>query len=197
VKDKLRILLASVDFWIALAISGGLFIATSTVTNSLAKDLYAMGVTVISVVFALFLAAMAIITASGSDDFVEFLEEEGHFTLVIWGFKVTLFLLFLTLLASIGLYAFTSFWIAQQYETQNHIWLSMLTFFVTWSLIATYQSAADSLTYSRLRTAYIAAKRGHTPAFEGTTKALVPASSEAARSVKKAKAASASRSRKT
>jgi len=76
-----------------LAIVGAIFIAVvfpCALPIDFAKDIYNVGISVLSIVFSVFFAALAIIMASSDDDFVRFLEKDGDYTLLINTFQVSL-----------------------------------------------------------------------------------------------------------
>src|ERR1041384_3873475 len=74
------------------------------ISNGFARDLYGVGISVLSIVFSIFVAALAIIMSASDDEFLKFLESDGLYTLLLWGFKFTLFLLFVALMYSLILY---------------------------------------------------------------------------------------------
>lgn len=156
-KIKIKLILRGLDLWLAVVVAIALFVCVPnhSVLNVVAKDLYGIGMSILSVIFSVFIAALAIIMSSGSDDFIDFLEAEGHFTLIVWGLKFTLGLLFVALIISIVFYSLTSFWIGLKYEEQSVFWLSVYSFFAMWSLLATFQSAISSILYSQYRIKFI------------------------------------------
>jgi hypothetical protein len=111
------------DFLVSFAISIGLYFAiASDISNSFCQDIYGIGISVLSIVFSIYFAALAIIISSSDDDFVNYLEDQGAYTGIIWTFRYSLFVLFVALLFSLLMYALTSAWInSSNVLTQNDV----------------------------------------------------------------------------
>ena len=101
---------------------------------------------------------MAIIMSSSDNDFIEFLEEKNTFTELLWSFKFTLFVLFLSLILSILLYSGTSYWIETNHnETwlQDYRLLLLLQFCFLYGMIATWFSIIDTVKFSQFRSEFL------------------------------------------
>lgn len=125
------------------------------VSNEFAHDLYGIGISVLSIVFSVYFAALAIIISSSDDDFVRFLEEEGDYIAIISTFEFSLAALFVALFYSLIMYAFTSAWISYKFESQPYWWLGIFTFLFLYGLFAALNSTRDSITYAKFRTRYL------------------------------------------
>lgn len=73
------------------------------------KDVYGMGITVLSIVFSIYAAAFALLMTSSDDDFARFLDEEGDFKALTASFKIVLLSLFLALGYAMCLYVASSY----------------------------------------------------------------------------------------
>lgn len=128
------------------------------VSNEFAHDLYGIGISVLSIVFSVYFAALAVIISSSDDDFVRFLEEEGDYTAIISTFQFSLAALFVALLYSLVMYAFAASWISSKFESQPHWWLGIFCFLFLYGLFAALNSTLDSIKYAKFRTRYLTRK---------------------------------------
>lgn len=75
-KNKLK-MIVGFDLILSLVIVTALILCLpGDLSNSFSRDIYNVGISVLSIVFSIFIAALGIIMSSGSDDFIAFLEEE-------------------------------------------------------------------------------------------------------------------------
>jgi hypothetical protein len=128
------------------------------INMNFALSFYNVAMTVLSIIFSLFFTAMAIIMSSSDNDFIEFLEEKNTFTELLWSFKFTLFVLFLSLILSIILYSGTSYWIETNHnETwlQDYRLLLLLQFCFLYGMIATWFSIMDTVKFSKYRSDFL------------------------------------------
>lgn len=156
---KLKSVFWAWDFLLAcvLSLAAG-YILPYWVANDFAHDLYGIGISVLSIVFSVYFAALAIIISSSDDDFVRFLEEDGDYTSIISTFEFSLAALFAALLYSLIMYAFTASWISDKYESQPFWWLAIFSFLFLYGLFAALNSTLDSITYAKFRTRFLASK---------------------------------------
>jgi len=146
----------SLDFAVALIISVLVsYVLPFWVSNELAHDLYNIGISVLSIVFSVYFAALAIIISSSDDDFVRFLEEEGDYTGIVNSFQFSLGALFVALLYSLVLYAVTAAWTSAGHREQQFWWLSIFAFLFPYGLFAALYSTIDSIKYAKRRTKYL------------------------------------------
>lgn len=167
----LKSILCSWDTGGAVVVAGTLAIALpSLVPNALCKDIYGIGITVLSIVFSVYLAAMALIMASSDDEFVVFLEARGYFRKLISYLRYSLWALFLALLAGLGLYTWTSFSMAtaQQaagvlHSTGSQAWwlLNSFVLLFAYSLFSAFSSILDSMKYAERRVEFLQQKVRH------------------------------------
>jgi len=157
---KIKQIIISWDIWLAFTISLGttLFLPYRIPIN-FAYDIYFMGLTILSIVFSIFFASLAIIIASSHDEFVIFLEEEGQFTTLIETFRFTLILLFLALIISIILYTYRSYSKAQGYVDQCKFFFSVFSFMALYALFGVVTATGESITYSNYRSRFLSLKR--------------------------------------
>ena len=136
----------SLDFGVAiLAGSGIAFFCPVTIPMILAKDFYIVGVSVLSVVFSVFFAALAIIMSAGDNDFIAFLNEDGSYSEIIWSFRFTVLALFIALLVALLEYGYVSIRISQKAELHSKWFVLAFVMCFTYSLIAVIQAVLDAL----------------------------------------------------
>ena len=114
---------------------------------------YNIGISVLSIIFSLFFAALAIIMTSSDNDFIDFLEENNDFTALLNSFKTTLLILFISLFYSIVLYVITDYFtnISDAMKFQNVVYFLLFEFLFCYSLFATGLSVKDTITFSKFR----------------------------------------------
>lgn len=155
-------IIVSWDFLVTLVITIVLFIVIENqIPSEFAKDIYGVGISVLSIVFSVYFAALALIITSGDDDFVHFLEEEGDYTGIISTFKFSLLALFLALAYSIAAYAFTSARIVYGNNLgvdivyQPRILITFFVFLFSYGLLAALRATLDSITYALFRVKFL------------------------------------------
>lgn len=121
---------------------------------------YNIGISVLSIIFSLFFAALAIIMTSSDNDFIEFLEEKNDFTALINSFKFTLLMLFLSLIYSIALSVFSDFIRIENTKplVQNKTFFLIFLFLFSYSLFATGLSVKDTIVFSMFRAKFLGKK---------------------------------------
>ena len=78
---RFKQVLGSLDLWAALGLAVVFAVLLDDwVPNEFAKDIYSIGISVLSIVFSVYFAALAIIISASDDDFVAFLEETGDYS---------------------------------------------------------------------------------------------------------------------
>ena len=118
-------------------------------------SIYEVSITVFSLLFSIFFSSLAIIISSGDNSFVNFLEQDGSYSEIIWAYKITLISLFSSLVISIFLYV-----LAQEKLSSDFIfvpkWVNLIFALSTiYSLLATFESTFDVLRYAKYRAKYI------------------------------------------
>lgn len=137
---------------IVLTIAGTYLLNENFLLGSRAKDIYGVGVSVLSIIFSIYFAALSIIISSSDNEFVRFLEEKGQFTELIKTFKFTLVLLFVSLIVAISLYVYT----VLSFRTVQTKWFFILFLFLTtYALFAVLSSALDSIKFAGFRAKFL------------------------------------------
>jgi hypothetical protein len=131
------------------------------------KDVYALGATVMSIVFSMFTAALAIIVSSPSDKFIVFLEEDGLFSDMLFGFRLTLGALFMALVTSFILFAWSSAQLAASVLTQHEFGAILFGFVFTYALGATASTTYASIQYAQRRAEFLRLTAGRSNPEEG------------------------------
>lgn len=156
---RFKAIILSWDFGITLlSVFATYLVLPEYINMNFALSFYNVAMTVLSIIFSLFFTAMAIIMSSSDNDFIEFLEEQNTFTELLWSFKFTLFVLFLSLILSIILYSGTSYWIETNHnETwlQDYRLLLLLQFCFLYGMIATWFSIMDTVKFSKYRSDFL------------------------------------------
>ena len=155
---KLKNIIWSWDFGISLiAMLASFIILPTFLRTDFAASFYSVGISVLSIVFSLFFAALAIIMSSTDNEFILFLEKKKQFTTLLWSFRFTLTLLFVSLIYSIILFTCSDFAI-KYYDGKS---LQHKGFFVAfvglfcYSLLATALSVKDTILFSHYRTKFL------------------------------------------
>jgi len=159
---KISNIILSWDFVIAIILTlVTALILPSYLELEFSKSFYSTGITVLSIVFSIFFAALAIIMASSDNDFIEFLEENGDFTALLDTFKITLVMLFVSLIYSIVLYVITDYKLTTikcEPVKQHKTYFLIFEFLFCYSLLATGLSVKDTIIFSNLRARYLSKK---------------------------------------
>jgi len=120
-------------------------------------SLYSTGISVLSIIFGLFFASLVVIISSPDNKFIKFLEKEGYYTELLLTFKITLFILFLSLIFSIVLYLYSDF--QQKSIGENALMTrSGFLFFVflfSYSLASTAISVKDTIAFCKYRIDFV------------------------------------------
>lgn len=157
---SLRQLLISWDFGVAAVVFiGTLLLAPEWVPNNLVKELYGTGISVLSILFSVFFAALAIIMSSSDDDFVAFLEEDRSYTRLVSTFRFTLILLFAALFVALFLYAYTSIRLEGHVSQQSRWWSCAFGALFVYALLAAFSASLDSVMYSQYRSRFILSRQ--------------------------------------
>lgn len=132
-------------------------------SDAVAKEIYGAGISVLSIIFAVYFTALAVIIAASDDDFVEYLREKGVYDTLMGIFKFTLWLLFASLLSSFILFAYS----AVRSDTtspssQPHWIMEVFSFFFSYALFATMYTTRDALSYARYRVLFLSKQKQKT-----------------------------------
>jgi hypothetical protein len=156
-KNALKSIFISWDFFVAIFVAIALYLfLPSLIPAKIVKPIYEVSISVLSVIFSVFFAALAVLITAGDNEFVRFLAEEGLYKRIIFTFKVTLNLLFIALLFSIG-----SFITILPYtETDAQFvyakgMVVLFAFITLYALLASINSTMDAIKYAEFRAAYL------------------------------------------
>lgn len=158
---RIRDIIISWDFAASVIIAIGLiFYLPDSIPLLFTARIYEVGISMLSIIFAVFFAALAIIMSSSDDDFVKFLDADGDYTRILNSFKYTLCLLFIALITSFALYSRVSYQLSLSsqniYESK---WLFVIFGFISsYSLFATTLVINDSLMYAKFRSRFLRLK---------------------------------------
>lgn len=153
---KVKYIFWSWDFIISIICSLITYVVLPYWINStFAKDIYSVGISVLSIVFSVFFAALAIIMSSSDDDFVSYLEQKGHYTIIIESFQFSLAVLFIALIYAVGIYSFTSYWLSVDFKQQQNYWFIIFVFLFFYGMLAAASSTINAITYSKYRSKYL------------------------------------------
>lgn len=157
--DRIKMLFGW-DLLIAFLLTGAMcYVVPPAIPNIFAKDMFSVGISVLSIVFSVFITALAIIMSSSDDEFLTFLEEDGLYTLLLWGFKTTLILLFIALMYSLTVYTMTSHQLSNPNSVQSKWWVVAFVLMFSWSLLATLSTTFASIKYAQKRIVYLTKKK--------------------------------------
>lgn len=156
-------IIRSWDLILALALTFITFLCTPDyLTLDFCKSFYNIGVTVLSIIFSIFFAALAIILTSSESDFILFIEEEGGtFTALLDSFRFTLSLLFTSLIISICFFVLTDYTIIYSENSkgiQHKSFFLIFEFVFLYSLFATGLSVWDTISFSKYRVRFLKLK---------------------------------------
>lgn len=148
------------DFIASLFITLVLYLLSPhQLTGGFLKDFYGIGISVLSIVFSVYFAALAIIISSSDDDFVRFLESEGHYTAILGTFKFAIFMIFIALVYFIILFSVSTYKVGVDSKyTQSYLWLISSAFLFSYSLFCVFNSTIDALKYSHYRVQFLEQK---------------------------------------
>jgi hypothetical protein len=153
---NLKAVILSWDLAGALGVFGlAYYFLPNLVGHDFALLCYNTGVSVLSILFSVYFAALAIILSSSSDEFVTFLEKDGSYSAIINLYKYTLGILFIGLVWSIAASIITSFVIKVELKGQNKIFLSLFLASFFYAVFCSYNSARDAILYSMYRMKFL------------------------------------------
>lgn len=144
--------------WASVALTAvSAFFLPTRILSSFACSFYTVGITVLSIIFSLFFACLAILISFSDNDFIKYIEQRGHFTKLIKFFKFTLLILFFSLIYSIVSYQYFDFFVRSisEQHTQHKIFFLVFEFLFSYSLLATAYSVRDTIKFSERRTTFM------------------------------------------
>lgn len=160
---RIKSIIKGYDFAISILLTlATAYILPDYINMKFALSFFNVCMTILSIIFSLFFAAMAILVSSSDNDFIDFLEEKKVFTELLWSFKFTLSILFLSLIISIFFYLGTSYWLEtyDKFRWLQYKWLSLLLlFFFIYGMLATWMSVIDIVKFSSFRLKFLKQQR--------------------------------------
>jgi hypothetical protein len=152
--------LISIDFILSLLASALLWrFAPNEISNNTATDVYNMGIAVLSIVFSVFFASLALISSSGDDDFVLYLDSKKVYKELISLMKFSMTSIFVALLIAIFSYINTYLLIEMELKSQSKVLMVIFIFFFMYGLLASLTVALDSMKYTNLRVSFLKKKQ--------------------------------------
>ena len=123
------------------------------IANSAASSIYSVGISVLSIVFSVFFAALAIILSASDDSFVTFLEETGDYTGLVRTFRFTLWALFGAL--SLAIISYVSATVLPVTDLQPLWRIKLFASASTYALTATFLATLDATQYCLMRAKFL------------------------------------------
>lgn len=162
--DKTKSFIISYDFFISLLVGVVLYLfLPEYLSMKFVLEYYGTIISAIAIIFSLVFASCSILMSSSDDDYINFLNEKDDFDNLLWTFRITLISLFISLLYSLILYTGTSY-ILESASTagnwaQHKVLFISLTVITAYSLIATYLSVENTLSFSKYRSRFLKMKK--------------------------------------
>ncbi|MCC6317345.1 MAG: hypothetical protein IT361_06585 [Gemmatimonadaceae bacterium] len=149
-------MLIGIDVIAALIVLAVLLASLPTfVPVQVAKEFFGVSASVLSIVFSVFTAALAVIISSPDDKFVRWLESEGIYRDILFGFKSTLLALFTALVSSIGAFSWTVFQIEAGVRLQHRSGLLIGSTLLAYALVATLLSTLAAIRHAHARADFL------------------------------------------
>lgn len=175
-KSYFSIYILSPDFLFSLGIGIVLwFILPPYIKITATVTAYNLGITVISILFSVFFAVLAVLMSTTDSEFINFLEQDKRFfSTLIRSFKIVLFVMFVTLIYSISLYLGNDYYLNKHglNSQQSKILVIIFQLLFTYSLFATGMCTYDALKFSSLRIRYVTLQESKKRAKERKEKEL-------------------------
>jgi|ERR1035438_7853201 hypothetical protein len=156
---RIRRVIFSYDLILAaLAALATAILCPSVISISMAKDFYGVGISVLSIVFSIFFAALAIVMSAGDNEFIAFLHREGAYTEIVWNFRFAVMVLFISLIVTLAEYVYVGFRFSHKAEWHSKWFLVLFFFCFSYSLLAVCLAILDAIKYSSNRVKFLNSK---------------------------------------
>lgn len=133
--NRTKEIIISWDTFIAAVIATFSYIyLPNIIPLNIIKELYFTALSVLSISFPMFFAALAIIISKSDDNFVDFLDEDSHYSVLLFQFKFSLYVLFITLILTLLIYGFILLNINNHYFGQEKYQFVIYIFLFFYSL---------------------------------------------------------------
>ncbi len=154
---KFKNIICSWDFALSAFCTGiTAFFLPTLIKSTFACSFYSIGINVLSIIFSLFFASLAILMTTNDNDFIKYMEEENLFTDLLNSFKITLYSLFVSLIYSIIANQYFDFFVKTYSDKhlQSKYFLLVFEFLFSYSLLATALCVKDSIKFTKYRSKY-------------------------------------------
>lgn len=121
----------------------------------LIKQVINIYITILAITFSLFFAAFAIIISSNDDSFMMFLEDDKIFSDVLWTYKFTLYISFITLILSVADFIISCALLESGYTDQYYIIFVINTALFLYSTFSIFNSIKDSIKFIEFRLKFL------------------------------------------
>jgi hypothetical protein len=118
------------------------------------KDLFGVGISVLSTIFAIFIAALAFIASANDNEFIEFMQVDNFYSILMNSFKFVLIFLFVSLLVSVAFYAICSYK-ADSLSLISKWYMIIFSAMFSYSMVATLLATKDAINFSEYRIRYM------------------------------------------
>ncbi|MEE9905520.1 MAG: hypothetical protein K4305_08880 [Chlorobium sp.] len=145
------------DLWVSIFLATFFyFLYQDNINLEKCEKIFEVCIAFLSIIFSVYYAAYAVLVASGDDEFIRFLEEDGSYMDIILTFRYTLILLFISLFFSVILYFYSLLALIEGISVSL---MSIYFFFVMYALFAVMQSSLDAVKYSEYRVRFLKIKK--------------------------------------
>jgi type III secretory pathway component EscU len=157
--SRIKMILWSWDILAALVAAAISYKFTpEVITNKFCVTIYGTAIGILSIIFSIFFASLAIIMSLPDNDFINFIENpERLFTSLLSYFKLTLMILFLSLLFTISLYVYSMY--GSETDAGNRGVFVLFSGIFIYSLVATIIAVNITLSFTERRVKYQADKK--------------------------------------
>jgi len=152
----LKSIFTSLDIILSFLIGYIVYILSpELISNTFCKDIFGIGISILSIIFSVYFAALAFIISASDNDFIRFLEEKKRYTYIVRVFRISLIILFSALIISILAYVSTLIMIETGYKNQNKWIISVFTFSFLYGLFAAFTTTLDSIRFALTRANFV------------------------------------------
>ncbi|SRR5258708_2320273 len=163
---KLRRVIVSWDFTGAVASAAVVAAVTPHwILNTAAQDLFRVGTSVLSLLFSIFFAALAVIVSAANEEFLMWLEsdtrsqEKSDYQKIVSAYRLSLVTLFLALIITLWFFGYTTIRIGNGVRHQHNWFLVTFTFFFFYGLFVAVQSSFYAVRFSQFRNEFAILRR--------------------------------------
>lgn len=161
-QKRLGKIILSYDFIISLTLAIGIRIALcNDISLIFARDLYSTAISIFSIMFSVYFAAIAIMSSSNDNEFAKYLIKEGLYTEIVWTQRYTLYTILVSLLTAFIFYGICAYKLGDVPESNKHLYtfsrdqLVVSIAILTYGLLAAFSVASDAIRYAHYRSAFL------------------------------------------